>query len=757
MQHIISPFKYSLVQEPVYHGTNQWFSNFSHSVDIGFHFGTESAANDRIGRVGVVEFDIEENLPESTPRFRSESVKRIYDLLVTKLQNPRKDLPDELNSMSDSELNDVYNEFSGAQSIQSTNDSRPIGYTIKANGEALTTVDTESEAKYIMKQLTKWAKQPRKFWVDVQNPIRMPDLGTWGVGDIAKHARLTQPEIVELFDQDSSNRYEWLRDKLKAKGYDSIVYSNSVEDKGSDSYIVFDATQIKEIDKNHLMEAIYSAHPYKSPRHSELTPDEHNIRNTAYAIKKAGSPELVSAATDMAKYVNPQTILVPMPSSKGDVSANKELADAIAKISGASVVDAIGIKAPRVSNRDLELSGRTRLTAKKMGFVLRQSLDSRNVMFVDNVAASGATIQAAQNLINGGDGLVYAKVESTEGVADEVYPYDFPGDVYHVTYYRNLESISDHGLLPNQQSSIGGVAYDGHRENKIFVCGAGDISYWYELAEEWAGDKSDDPMNDGFLPIILRVSCGDVYVDDAAVDDGCDESFYTLEPVGPSDLDMWVGGRWVPVDQYDGIDIARAFDEDGYFVRNNPYALIESIDRESLHAKFSQLIDSPDDIHYLGKGDFGEAYQISSDKVLKITTSKSEYELSKIQLDKKLSNLVTVYACFEYGSDYVIIMELLDQPQKIESLFYEVESIIETQGVDISNISYFDDDEYSSESGEIDTATTDFMNELSAVVYDYKRISEIPDIQPNNLGYDTNGVLKAFDLEDKASLRSNRR
>jgi hypothetical protein len=717
----------------------------------------------------------------------------------------------------------------------------------------------------------------------------------------------------------------------------------------------------------------------------------------------------MNAATDMAKYVNPDTILVPMPSSKGDVSANKELADAIAKLTGASVIDAVGLKAPRVSNRDLELSGRTRLTAKKMGFVLRQSLDSRCVMFVDNVSASGATIQAAQNLINGGDGLVYAKVEGigdavkpqsikskteyknkgtnnptkllkrtfttsknnrvdcyfihgysgveyaftvndsyedtasggydpeilpgvmyvladtakkqkfdqiiitpkngpkdyrvisnidvddakqkiidslaalqndinehpecynehtikyltrpnpfntdigqkhtrlnvsmppawndrsnggkyepqiklynavndallgyweaiqsnnpggykkprnrradvftplikralpdytmselgtgaqlytrnetlTESVdvgdGDELYPYDFPGDVYHVTYYRNLDSISEHGLLPNQQSSIGGIAYDEHRENKIFVCGAGDISYWYELAEEWAGDKSDDPMNDGFLPVILRVSCGDIYVDDAAVDDGCDESFYTIEPVGASDLELWVGGRWVPVDQYDGIDIARAFDDDGYFVRNNPYALIESIDRESLHAKFPQFIDSPDDIHYLGKGDFGEAYQISSDKVLKITTSKSEYELSKIQLDKKLSNLVTVYACFEYGSDYVIIMELLDQPQKIESLFYEVESIIETQGVDISNISYFDDDEYSSESGEIDTATTDFMNELSAVVYDYSRISEIPDIQPNNLGYDTNGVLKAFDLEDKASLRSNRR
>ena len=46
-----------------------------------------------------------------------------------------------------------------------------------------------------------------------------------------------------------------------------------------------------------------------------------------------------------------------------------------------------------------------------MGLELTDTLeDARNVLFVDNVAASGSSIRAAVNLINGGRGLVYAKV-----------------------------------------------------------------------------------------------------------------------------------------------------------------------------------------------------------------------------------------------------------------------------------------------------------------------------------------------------------
>jgi hypothetical protein len=194
----------------------------------------------------------------------------------------------------------------------------------------------------------------------------------------------------------------------------------------------------------------------------------------------------MNAATDMAKYVNPDTILVPMPSSKGDVSANKELADAIAKLTGASVIDAVGLKAPRVSNRDLELSGRTRLTAKKMGFVLRQSLDSRCVMFVDNVSASGATIQAAQNLINGGDGLVYAKVE---GIGDAVKPQSIKSK----TEYKNKGTNNPTKLLKRTFTTS-----KNNRVDCYFIHGYSGVEYAFTV-----NDSYEDTASGGYDPEIL--------------------------------------------------------------------------------------------------------------------------------------------------------------------------------------------------------------------------------------------------------------
>jgi len=159
-----------------------------------------------------------------------------------------------------------------------------------------------------------------------------------------------------------------------------------------------------------LCEDVYYAHQYVPRSWRELTDDEEHVREVAYAIKNPSSPLVKEAAKDMAQHVKPNNVLVPIPSSKGDRSANMTLANEIAKISGAEVVDALNVKSPRESNLVRDKSGKPRLPAKKLGFGLTQSLNSTNVLFVDNVASSGASIQAAINLLNGGHGLVYAKV-----------------------------------------------------------------------------------------------------------------------------------------------------------------------------------------------------------------------------------------------------------------------------------------------------------------------------------------------------------
>lgn len=94
-------------------------------------------------------------------------------------------------------------------------------------------------------------------------------------------------------------------------------------------------------------------------------------------------------------------------------------------------------------------------------------------------------------------------------------------------------------------------------------------------------------------------------------------------------------------------------------------------------------------------------------------------------------------------------MELLDQPSELEHLFYSASDILDTQGVAIQHMHYFDEDEYISENGEIDPEIKSFMDELNSVVYDYSRISTTPDISADNLGYDSKGTLKAFDLDTR--------
>jgi hypothetical protein len=156
-------------------------------------------------------------------------------------------------------------------------------------------------------------------------------------------------------------------------------------------------------------ENIIYANEYISPKMRELTDDEIDVRNTAISIKKSTSPDINKAAADMAKHVDKDNILVPIPSSKGDISANMALANAISSITGAVVVDALSILKERQSNLELGKANRKRLGAREMGLILSQPVMANRVLFIDNVSASGASIQAAINLINGGKGLVYAK------------------------------------------------------------------------------------------------------------------------------------------------------------------------------------------------------------------------------------------------------------------------------------------------------------------------------------------------------------
>ena len=93
-------------------------------------------------------------------------------------------------------------------------------------------------------------------YLNIQNPLRLPDLGEWSGDDFLATFRrifkntsepITKDEAETLRDVDSPSNGD-IFDIIYKRGYDGIVYSNSAEGDGGDSMMVLDSFQIKSAD-----------------------------------------------------------------------------------------------------------------------------------------------------------------------------------------------------------------------------------------------------------------------------------------------------------------------------------------------------------------------------------------------------------------------------------------------------------------------------------------------------------------------------
>ena len=162
----------------------------------------------------------------------------------------------------------------------------------------------------------------------------------------------------------------------------------------------------------------------------------------------------------------------------------------------------------------------------------------------------------------------------------------------------------------------------------------------------------------------------------------------------------------------------------------------------------------PEEMYYLGKGDFGEAHSLGDGRVLKETSSRREFEIAQELVGKDVPGFAKIYVAEEDKGRYKIIMEELEEDSDIENQYYEVQNMLETQGLPIQYLGHFDEDEYVEEHGEIPEETKKFMEELDEIVSSYRRLGiEASDIRSENMGRDKDGVLKAFDLDDRNKKR----
>ena len=167
-----------------------------------------------------------------------------------------------------------------------------------------------------------------------------------------------------------------------------------------------------------------SAHKYVSPRARPLTPEEVEVRRIAYALKIPTAEAVAVAARDLAPLLDaaeaPDThlVLMPVPASTGSIDANRQLANELAAevhrrypARRVQVKVTVGRKHPVESSCVRRKRGLPGLRGDEHAMIrVAGPLTATGTAyyFVDNMATTGATLDACRAALGFGDGIVWA-------------------------------------------------------------------------------------------------------------------------------------------------------------------------------------------------------------------------------------------------------------------------------------------------------------------------------------------------------------
>lgn len=143
----------------------------------------------------------------------------------------------------------------------------------------------------------------------------------------------------------------------------------------------------------------------------------------------------------------------------------------------------------------------------------------------------------------------------------------YDGPLYHVTYFNRLEGIASAGLRPRMARSIGAASYDAHASKGVFLTEADGVSFWYSRAEAFAEHNSDNPMEDGLVPVVLQIDPAGFTMEELSDDElGSRDAFAGayIHPTGieAEHIDVWDGEGWILVEDWQEIDVEQAFDRE---------------------------------------------------------------------------------------------------------------------------------------------------------------------------------------------------
>jgi 8-oxo-dGTP pyrophosphatase MutT (NUDIX family) len=133
-------------------------------------------------------------------------------------------------------------------------------------------------------------------------------------------------------------------------------------------------------------------------------------------------------------------------------------------------------------------------------------------------------------------------------------------DLYHVTWLKHLPSIQANGLQPGDSGNF--RAYAFHASNKLFLCEADALPYWWNKFTEMVdiGTAPDNWHELDHIPIVLRVAYveGLHLADDALGSrDSNYDAYYIEQTIPPEDLSVFsvASDGWENLDDADAEEL----------------------------------------------------------------------------------------------------------------------------------------------------------------------------------------------------------
>lgn len=127
--------------------------------------------------------------------------------------------------------------------------------------------------------------------------------------------------------------------------------------------------------------------------------------------------------------------------------------------------------------------------------------------------------------------------------------------LYHVTFYQRIPDIAADGLCPGGPRTIGGRGYDGHARGKVFLTVREGLAFWFNRAVDFAEHYSDDPVEDLYVPVVLRTNLLApkrlLHVDSHGRLDAHAPAFFTRGTIPPEHIEVWSGRNWQPITSAD--------------------------------------------------------------------------------------------------------------------------------------------------------------------------------------------------------------